>query len=564
MSTNVLPVLFRPTLVVHSIPVDGPTTVERIIQEVCRAENFFHPHNCFFWYKTEEIATQAELHRVGLFPLPNFSKDVPEVRLKFVHQLLGASHISKHVILASPEHINYPELLATDDSSPILRDLTDEIRRNRRSDPCAWTSIALPVFARKSIDFLPTLRIELPEILQRDEWKAFASFVTTDLSVKERDLVVVDIRRETKTIELKFTTNVVKENRTLLKLNKKTLLNELKLTKRFLDIQYPRSKGKVRADLFNFDVDFSALEERTKISANFVDLALQLSERVALIDQRIDEFLSGKTRLISTCLFNSLQHSTSEFVIDHINYFSHPEDSRPASNERILFRAMPALQLDFSFSTSNSVDSPKEAIEKVETNSSGDDLFAHGDRPTGRDCRTDSADLSRWTSTRRSVRRLARRENHQRRQRRSLRTSASTLRFQHLRLSVERRGFSTVDEETRRSADEMRGDHQRRGRRRRIRSTVSRKSRRSARSRLLHQHQTARTMGETPRPTESQSDRSRRGNDRLHRQSVRQLNEEVFFFKKENTQSFRWQNVELGDAEDPSRRDFRLDRTKCP
>ena len=70
--------------------------------------------------------------------------------------------------------------------------------------------------------------------------------------MKEGDFFVVNIRRETKTIELKFTTNVLQENRSL-----------LKLTRRFLEIQYPWSKGKMHLELFNFEVDFAASPKET-------------------------------------------------------------------------------------------------------------------------------------------------------------------------------------------------------------------------------------------------------------------------------------------------------------
>ena len=58
-------------------------------------------------------------------------------------------------------------------------------------------------------------------------------------------------------------------------------------------------------------------------TSDYIDLALRLSERSAIIDPPVYDFLKKKSREITTCLLHSFQQCPIEYVIDHIEIIYH-------------------------------------------------------------------------------------------------------------------------------------------------------------------------------------------------------------------------------------------------
>jgi hypothetical protein len=90
--------------------------------------------------------------------------------------------------------------------------------------------------------------------------------------------------------------------------------------------------------LENFNTEENILDDNTAVTSDYIDLALRLSERAAVIDSSIYEFLTKKSRQITTCLLNSFQQCSNEYVIDHIELLYHDKYLHSTlGNEKILF-----------------------------------------------------------------------------------------------------------------------------------------------------------------------------------------------------------------------------------
>ncbi|CAF4071456.1 unnamed protein product [Rotaria sp. Silwood1] len=364
---NDITVRFRQTNILYRVRIHQNMTVKYLIADVCRQANTKICDNCYLWFDSRELNTNDTIFQAGLYKSMNSTKDLPEVRLKYIQVLQSAMHIGKQIFLTSPEHISYHELFdipLSHTENNITPSIVKKIAQQmiQHASPISHSLhnsgavfIPLPNYSKQSIDSLPTIVLTAPLSPNQFDWNVFIECLTDDLEINRTDLIIVNMEKGSTKFKIKLRTLLLQMSEKVNKIEKKLLLMVLPKCKKFVAEHTRSTKSEIHVELENF-AKRKIIEDNSRLSLDDIDFALRLCERPAIIEDISWKFLIDKSRQISTCLIQSIQSCSDEYVIDHASivyneqiYDKYQNLTTTDTNERILFHGTTTINFDGIF-----------------------------------------------------------------------------------------------------------------------------------------------------------------------------------------------------------------------
>ncbi len=373
-SSSSITVRFRPTNTLYTVDIYEDMTVGDVIAAVCRQANRHVVNDCYLWFNSSELNNNDTILQAGLSRISNLTKDLPEVRLKYVQVLHTAVHIGKRVFLASPEQVPHDQLLNIPLPSTkkhtvpsILKRVAEQIiQRAPSSQRSGTVLIPLPTFSEQSIDSLPTIELTLPLSPNQFDWNVFLEQLASDLEIDPTDLIIVSAQEGSTKWKLKLKANVVYTSELIKKIEQKLLLMVIPKSEQFVGQHKPSSASKsqkIQIELTNF-TQKNTVADTNNLSLDEMDLALRLSERPAIINDHSWNFMIDKSRRIRTSILQSIQLCTDEYIIDHAAiiyneqiYDTYQKFPDTDQNEKILFHGTSTTNFDGIFEKNFQYDS---------------------------------------------------------------------------------------------------------------------------------------------------------------------------------------------------------------
>ncbi|CAF2770334.1 unnamed protein product [Rotaria sp. Silwood2] len=360
-------VRFRKTNTLYRVRIYQDMTVKDLIADVCRQANTNICNNCYLWFDSRELNINDTIFEADLYRSWNSTKDLPEIRLKYIQILQSAIHIGKQIFLASPEHISYNELF--DISLPstknsitpsVVKKIAEQIIQRESSVSQSLHNngavfIPLPNCSRQLIDSLPTIILTAPLSPNQFDWNVFLECLADDLEINRTDLIIVNVEQGSTKFKIKLRPQLPQALETVNKIAKKLLVMVLPKCEKFVAKHTISMKTEIQVELENF-AEKKIIEDKSCLSLEEIDLALRLCERPAIIENNSWKFLINKNRHISTCLMQSIQSCSDEYVIDHVSivyneqiYDKYQNLTTTDKNERILFHGTSTININGIF-----------------------------------------------------------------------------------------------------------------------------------------------------------------------------------------------------------------------
>jgi len=345
-------------------------TVEDVIVNVCRQAQMYIRDDYYLWFDSRELNINDTVLQAGLYHTSSSINDLPEVRLKYVQVLQTSFHIGKRVFLASPEHIAYDQLLNIPLPSTknhivpnVLKAIAEQMvrRASYATQPIQKNGtvlIPLPNFSKQSIDSLPTIHLTVPLSPNQFDWNVFLEHLANDLEIDRTNLIVVSAKTGSTIWKIKLQPKLAHAWETVKKVGNKLLVMVLPKCEQFVNELMPSNTSKankIEIELKNF-AEKNTTEDTNSLSLDEMDLALRLSERPAIINDISWNFMIEKSRQIRTCILQSIQSCSNEYVIDHASiiyneqtYDQYENLTNIDKNEKILFHGTNIINFDGIF-----------------------------------------------------------------------------------------------------------------------------------------------------------------------------------------------------------------------
>ncbi|CAF3974608.1 unnamed protein product, partial [Rotaria sp. Silwood1] len=220
--------------------------------------------NCYLWFDSRELNTNDTIFQAGLYKSMNSTKDLPEVRLKYIQVLQSAMHIGKQIFLTSPEHISYHELFdipLSHTENNITPSIVKKIAQQmiQHASPISHSLhnsgavfIPLPNYSKQSIDSLPTIVLTAPLSPNQFDWNVFIECLTDDLEINRTDLIIVNMEKGSTKFKIKLRTLLLQMSEKVNKIEKKLLLMVLPKCKKFVAEHTRSTKSEIHIELENF------------------------------------------------------------------------------------------------------------------------------------------------------------------------------------------------------------------------------------------------------------------------------------------------------------------------
>ncbi|CAF1241245.1 unnamed protein product [Rotaria sordida] len=360
-------VRFRQTNVLYPVRTHQNMTVKEVIADVCRQANANICNNCYLWFDSRELDINDTIYQSGLYKSSNSTKDLPEVRLKYIQILQSSTHIGTQISLASPEHISYHELFniplpsTINNISPtVVKEIAEQIIQHSSSVSQSLCNsgtvlIPLPNCSKQSIDSLPTIVLTAPLSPNQFDWNVFLDCLADDLEINRTDLIIVNVEKGSTKFMIKLRTKLLQASEIVNKVARKLLFMCLPKCKKFVDEYTTSTTSDIRVELENFAKE-KVIEDKTSLSFDEIDVALRLCERPAIINDTSWKFLQEKSRQIHTCVIQSIQSCRDEYVIDHASivynehiYHEYQSLTTTDKNEKILFHGTNTINFNGIF-----------------------------------------------------------------------------------------------------------------------------------------------------------------------------------------------------------------------
>ncbi len=341
-----------------------------MIADVCRQANMHIRDNCYLWFDSRELNINDTIFQAGLYQASSSTKDLPEVRLKYVQMLQTAFHIGKQVSLASPEHIAYDQLLNIPLPSTkkhiipdVLKTIAEQMAQrasstNQLSHQNSTVFIPLPNFCEQLIDSLPTICLTLPLSPDQFDWNVFLHDLANDLEIDSTNLIIVSAQKGSTKLRIKLQPKIMQAREIIKKIEHKLLVMILPKCKQFVTEHIPSNTSKasnIQVELENF-AEKKTAEDGSNLFLDEIDLALRLSERPAIINDISWNFMIEKSRQIGTSILQSIQSCNDEYIIDHASivyneqiYDKYENLTDVDKNEKILFHGTSTINFDGIF-----------------------------------------------------------------------------------------------------------------------------------------------------------------------------------------------------------------------
>jgi len=341
-----------------------------VIVDVCRQAQMYFSQDYYLWFDSRELNINDTVLQAGLYHTSSSINDLPEVRLKYVQVLQTSFHIGKRVFLASPEHIAYDQLLNIPLPSTknhivpnVLKAIAEQMvrRASYATQPIQKNGtvlIPLPNFSKQSIDSLPTIHLTVPLSPNQFDWNVFLEHLANDLEIDRTNLIVVSAKTGSTIWKITLQPKLAHAWETVKKVANKLLVMVLPKCEQFVNELMPSNTSKankIEIELKNF-AEKNTTEDTNSLSLDEMDLALRLSERPAIINDISWNFMIEKSRQIRTCILQSIQSCSNEYVIDHASiiyneqtYDQYENLTNIDKNEKILFHGTNIINFDGIF-----------------------------------------------------------------------------------------------------------------------------------------------------------------------------------------------------------------------
>lgn len=360
----------RPKDSICTVKITSDAMIEELIADVCRISGInAPPEHYYLIFEGHELDVGDTVRESGLLKLINTDAvDYPELRLKIQYQLNESSHLGTHVVLTSPEKLVYDEILEVpykpthEDIMPeILKPLVQQIhQRESQSSTFSSKLISMPVFTKQVIDQLPTVLITVCLKPNDFDWNELLQHLAMDLEVDKNDMFLMNAQEGSTKYEIKFKAAISLSKERMKKIAQKVVALILPTSKTSEFISKQKVSGdlkevsKIEARLENLSENEDSVVPK-KLTSDDIDTALELMQRPAIIDPLAWDFLSEKSRKLSTCILHAFQTSAIEYIIESMALIHNEELYEKYVNyivpgeERILFHGTKAANFDGIF-----------------------------------------------------------------------------------------------------------------------------------------------------------------------------------------------------------------------
>lgn len=265
-------------------------------------------------------------------------ENYPELRLKLLYKLDDAAHIATSIVLMSPEELVYEDIFQVTYSPTheeimpeIVAPLVEQIRRNQsKISEVSTKLISMPIFTKSIIDDLPSLRIAVPFKPNEFDSNEFLQCLAMDLGIDRNDMFLISVEEGSTKYKIKFKAAISLCSEKMKQIAGKIKMIVLPSSKSAEFITKQKSSGAIE-DMSKIEVGLDNVVENADLTSTKtlapadIDVALALMERPAIIDPPIWEYLTQKSRKISSGILHAFQASTAEYVIESMSLVHNEE-----------------------------------------------------------------------------------------------------------------------------------------------------------------------------------------------------------------------------------------------
>lgn len=359
--------MIRSTAELCEVQATATTTIEKLIVNICdKAKLDVTPDHYYLTLDSHQLSVTDTLQTSGLLKAVNSSNPISvELRLKFVHKLNKSIEIGTHVVLVSPEQLNYKEVLQIP-TAPTKEQIMPQILQSVAKQTIEHTShsstfssslISMPVFAKKALDELPSMNISVPIKPNEFDWNEFLESLAADLGIDKNDMFIISAVVGSTKYEIKFKAAISRSSKKMEKIAKKLKMILLPNSKTSQFIEHKKSGGD-NLETSTFEASLSNLHEKetsfdnTSLSSDDIDTALTMMQRPAIIDGPAWEYLSDKSREITASIMHAFQLSDIEFVIENMSLIHNDQlyqrhhECNVHGEEQVLFHGTRTVNFD--------------------------------------------------------------------------------------------------------------------------------------------------------------------------------------------------------------------------
>ncbi|CAF1477860.1 unnamed protein product [Didymodactylos carnosus] len=353
------------------IEMHGEASIGELITDISQKANLTAPPDHYYlMFDAHELDINDTIRKSGLLNSIGTSvQSYPELRLKVVHQVKESIHLGTHVVLISPEKLVYQEILKIP-ASPTQKQIMPEIlqplakqtfKHKSQSSMFLSNLISMPVFTKQVIDELPSIRITISLKQDKFNWNTFLKFLAIDLEIDRNDMFLMSAQEGSTKFEIKFKASISLCKKKMKKIAEKLCVIILPTSRCAQFIAEQKSLGditevsKIEAKLHNFFEGKNSIEAETSLTPDDIDAVLTLVQRPAIIDAPSWQYLTEKSREISSCILHAFQMSPIEYVIENLSLVHNEDlyklyhDCYAHGEEKILFHGTQTSNFDGIF-----------------------------------------------------------------------------------------------------------------------------------------------------------------------------------------------------------------------
>jgi hypothetical protein len=353
------------------IEIYDKASIGELIANICQKVSLTAPPDHYYlMFDAHELDINDTIQKSGLLnSIGTSDQNYPELRLKFVHQMEQSSHVGTHIVLASPEKLVYQEILKIP-ASPTKQQIMPEIlqplvkqlaKYQPKSSVLSSNFISMPVFTKQMVNELPSMHITVPLKPNEFDWNTFLECLAIDLEIDRNDMFIISAKEGSTKYEIKFKAGISLCKKKLKKISEKLCVIILPTSKCAKFIAEQKLSGainevsKIEAKLQNFFEGETPEESQTSLTPDDIDAVLTLMQRPAIIDAPSWQYLTAKSREISTCILHAFQTSPIEYVIENLSLVYNEELYKLYHNcsvhpeEKILFHGTRKTNFDGIF-----------------------------------------------------------------------------------------------------------------------------------------------------------------------------------------------------------------------
>ncbi|CAF1002605.1 unnamed protein product [Adineta steineri] len=346
-------------------------TIGDFISSICQKVSIdASPDRYYLTFREHELNINNTVQESGLVHAADPGYDsLVELRLRYVHQLEESVHLAKHIILVSPEVLDYSAILKISLSSSkgriwsdMLKPLAEQIYNYKsKSSQFGPILIPVPVFTKRAIDELPGIYITVPLNPNEFDWNEFMKAVAVDLEIEWSDIIIVDVKEGSTIFEIKLKAAISCCKQKFLKVVEKLAILYLPTsnTAEFIAKHNPSQDIKevptIEARITGFDESKDLTASEISLMIDDIDTLLTFIQRPSTIGLPIWEYLTEKSRQLATCILPAFQRSSYEYVIENLSLIYNDDlghlyhKSAVHGEEKILFHGTKRENFDGIF-----------------------------------------------------------------------------------------------------------------------------------------------------------------------------------------------------------------------